>query len=140
LWPEARVIACRRDPRDVALSCWTTFFGAVRWANDLQHIAERVLLHDRLMEHWRSVLPRPMIEVQYEELVAEVEQHARRLVAAIDLPWNPACLEFSSLARPVRTASLNQVRRPIYSSSVGRWRNYEVALAPCYERFALNGR
>jgi tetratricopeptide (TPR) repeat protein len=138
LWPEARVIACRRDPRDIAVSCWATSFGAIRWANDLRLIGEQILAHDRLMAHWKQVLPVPPIEVSYEALVAALEPESRRLLSALDLPWDPACLEFHTTRRPVRTASLTQVRQPVYSRSVGRWKHYHTALTPLYETFARN--
>jgi tetratricopeptide (TPR) repeat protein len=139
LWPEARIIVCRRDPRDVALSCWTTYFGAIRWANDLTAIARQIIDHDRLIAHWKAVLPIPLIEVVYEEFVADFEAQARRLVESVGLEWHPACLDFHTLGRPIRTASLRQVRRPIYSRSVGRWRHYEAALAPLLDVFARHG-
>jgi len=136
LWPEARVIVCRRDPRDIAFSCWATYFKELRWANDLRHIAAQIIDHDRLIAHWKTVLPSPMIEVCYEALVADFEPQTRRLIAALGLPWDPACLDFHRLNRPVRTASLEQVRQPIYSRSVGRWKNYQAALAPVFETLA----
>jgi len=136
LWPEARIIVALRDPRDVAVSCWSTYFGVLRWANDLRHIAAQIIQHDRLIAHWKAVLPSPLIEVSYEALVADFEPQARRLIDAVGLPWDPACLEFHSLKRPIRTASLKQVRQPIYSRSIGRWKHYEAALAPFCEMFA----
>ena len=138
LWPESQVILCRRDPRDIALSCWATYFGAIHWANDLRLVAQQIIEHDRLIEHWKTMLPIPLIEVVYEELVADFEPQARRLIKAVGLPWDPACLEYHSLERTIRTASLGQVRQPIYSKSVGRWKNYEAALAPLLETFARN--
>jgi tetratricopeptide (TPR) repeat protein len=136
LWPEARIILCRRDPRDVAFSCWATFFGELRWANDLRVIAQQIIQHDRLIAHWRAVLPIPVIEVVYEELVTDFEPQARRLVESVGLAWHPDCRDFHTLSRPIRTASFGQVRQPIYSRSVGRWKHYEAALAPVLETFA----
>jgi len=136
LFPNAQIVVCQRDPRDVAVSCWTTYFGELRWANDLSVIARQITQHERLMSHWKAVLPIPLIEVVYEELVADFEPQARRLVEALGLVWEPACLDFHSLKRTIRTASLGQVRQPIYSKSVGRWRHYEAALAPFLETFA----
>jgi hypothetical protein len=80
------------------------------------------------MAHWREVLPAAPLEVDYEETVADLEGVARRLVAWCGLAWEPACLEFHRAARPVRTASAVQVRRPVYATSVGRWKHYEQAL------------
>ena len=80
-----------------------------------------------------------MIEVVYEEFVADFEGQARRLVEQVGLPWHPACRDFHTLSRPIRTASLAQVRQPVYSRSVGRWKHYEAALAPALESFQRHG-
>ena len=128
VFPRAKFIHCRRDLRDVAVSCWMTNFRQIRWANDLQHIASRFAQYRRLMEHWRQVLPITMLEVGYEETVADLEGTARRLVAWCGLEWDPACLAFHQGKRPVRTASITQVRQPIYRRSVARWKHYEEAL------------
>ena len=84
------------------------------------------------MDHWRAVLPVPIHEVDYEETVADLEGVARRLLAACGLEWEPACLEFHRTERPVRTASVAQVRQPIYKQSVARWKNYERELAELF--------
>ena len=89
------------------------------------------------MEHWRQVLPVPMLEVDYEELVADLETWSRAIVAWCGLEWDPACLEFHKTSRPVRTSSVEQVRQPIYTSSVGRWKNYERSLAPLFANLKL---
>jgi tetratricopeptide (TPR) repeat protein len=137
LFPRARFIHTRRDVRDTALSCWLTNFKQINWACDLDHIATRVLAYQRLMAHWRRVLPVPLLEVDYEETVADLEGVARRLVAFCGLEWEPACLNFHKGRRPVRTASVMQVRQPIYSHSVGRWQNYKAALGPLLEALEL---
>ena len=86
------------------------------------------------MEHWRAVLPPDaMLEVRYEEVVADLEGQARRIVAHCGLDWDPRCLEFHRADRPVRTASVAEVRQPIYASCVGRWRAYETFLGPLRE-------
>ncbi len=132
LFPHAVLIHCRRDLRDVAVSCWITGFRTVRWTSDVHHIASRFEQHDRVMDHWRAVLPVPIHEFDYEETVADLEGTARRLLAACELEWEPACLEFHRTRRAVRTASFAQVRQPIYRTSVGRWRNYETELADLF--------
>ncbi len=134
LFPRAKFIHCRRDLRDVAVSCWMTHFQEIRWANDQQHIASRFREYQRLMEHWRKVLPAPLLEVDYEETVADLEGVARRLVAWCGLAWEPSCLEFHQAKRPVRTASAVQVRQPVFRTSVGRWKHYEQALASLFAR------
>ncbi len=128
LFPRARFIYCRRDLRDAAVSCWLTNFGQVRWACDQQHIASRANEHVRVMEHWRQVLPVPVLEVEYESVIADLEGSSRKLIDWCGLEWDGGCLDFHKTRRPVQTASAAQVRRPIYSSSVGRWKNYEPYL------------
>ncbi len=132
LFPDATFIHCRRDLRDVAVSCWMTDFGSVRWANDPAHLASRFREYRRLMDHWRAVLPATIHEVDYEETVADLEGVARRLIDACGLEWDPACLEFHTSRRPVRTASVVQVRQPVYTRSVARWKNYESDLADLF--------
>ena len=134
LFPKAKFIHCRRDLRDIAVSCWMTNFRHIRWANDPEHIATRFHEYRRLMEHWRQVLPVPVLEVDYEETVADLEGVARRLVAWCGLEWEPACLAFHEGKRPVRTASVIQVRQPIYTRSVARWKHYEKALGALFAR------
>ena len=137
LFPRARIIHCRRDLRDVAVSCWMTHFRHIRWAADHEHIAARFADYRRIMGHWRRGLPAPVLEVDYEETVADLEGVARRLVSWCGLEWDPACLAFHETARPVRTASVTQVRQPVYSRSVARWKHYEAHLAPLMDRLDL---
>ncbi len=132
LFPRAKIIHCRRDLRDVAVSCWMTNFRHLRWAADPDHIAARCRDYLRLMEHWRAVLPGSMLEIDYEETVNDLEAVARRLLAWCGLDWEPACLDFHKTSRPIRTASVMQVRQPIYTRSVARWKNYEAALGPLF--------
>src|SRR5262249_6384654 len=138
IFPRAKFIHCRRDLRDVAVSCWMTNFRQIRWASDPDHIASRFAEYRRLMEHWRAVLPVPVLEVAYEDTVADLEGVARRLVDWCGLGWEPACLEFHTTRRPVRTASVTQVRQPLYTSSVARWRHYEPALGGLFARLAAS--
>jgi Sulfotransferase family len=133
LFPAATFIHCRRDLRDIAVSCWINSFRGITWANDPAHIAARFGEYERIMAHWRTSLPAPIHEVDYENTVDDVEQVARRLVAACGLEWEPACLDFHLNPRPVRTASVTQVRQPVYKKSVARWRNYEQSLARLFE-------
>ena len=86
----------------------------------------------RLMDHWRAVLPAPIHHVDYEETVTDLEAVARRLVAACGLEWEPACLEFHRTERQIRTASVTQVRQPVYTRSVARWKNYEHSLGDLF--------
>jgi hypothetical protein len=111
-----------------------THLAQVRWASDVDHIAARINDHVRLMRHWRKVLPIPIHEVSYESFVADPETAARELVAWCGLDWDPACLNFQATRRPVRTASAAQVRQPVHSRSVGRWKHYELLLADLFEQ------
>ena len=135
LFPNARIVLCRRDLRDVCLSCFfQSFSEGLPWSNNLADCANRALEIEQLVTHWRAVLPLPLMELQYETLVADLEGESRRLIEFIGLPWDPACLAFHKTERQVMTASLWQVRQPLYSSSVGRWRHYRRHLAPLFER------
>ena len=131
LFPGARVIHCRRDPLDTCLSCYVTDFSEVLPFTcslpALGHFNRQV---DRLMSHWKQVLDLPILEVDYEAVVGDLEGNARRLLNFVDLPWDERCLQFHRNRRRVATASRAQVRRPIYRSSIGRWRHYEPWLAP----------
>jgi Sulfotransferase family len=111
-----------------------TNFRHIPWANDPDHIARRFAEHRRLMEHWRRVLPVQVLEVDYEETVADLEGVARRLVTWCGLDWEQACQAFHEGKRPVRTASVAQVRQPIYSRSVARWKHYEPTLGPLFAK------
>jgi len=107
-----------------------TNFSGIRWSNDLEHIAHRALGYQRIMRHWQAVLPAKVVEVNYEALVADQEGESRRMVDWLGLTWDPACLQFHRSERLVKTASVTQVREPIYSRSVGRWEHYQEALRP----------
>ncbi|MHB1060214.1 MAG: tetratricopeptide repeat-containing sulfotransferase family protein, partial [Rhodanobacter sp.] len=134
LWPQARIIHCRRDPRDTLLSCYTQSFEThYAWCWDQDSLAHFHRQHDRLMDHWRRVLPVPILEIEYETLVADFTGEARRLVESTGLVWEESCADFHRTDRPVATASVFQVRRPIYASAVGRWRRYETELQPLIE-------
>jgi tetratricopeptide (TPR) repeat protein len=130
--PGARIIHARRDSVDTCLSCYTKLFGGDQsFTYDQTELGEFYRYYERLMAHWRSVLPAAcFIEVDYEAVVDDVEGQARRLIEFLGLPWDDACLTFHENRRVVRTASVNQVRQPIYRTSRGRWRQYARHLAP----------
>jgi len=130
--PEARIIHCRRDPVDTCLSCYTKLFTAEQnFTYDLTELGKFYKSYHALMAHWRKTLPpQRFMEVDYEAVVDNVEIEARRLVSFCGLTWNDACLQFHKSNRPVRTASVNQVRQPIYKRSVGRWKKYAPYLGP----------
>lgn len=131
LFPNARVVWCRRDPRDIAVSVYAENFALdERLATDLGDIGHYINMQARLMRHWQAELPLPVMELVYEDLARDPEPVARRLVEFAGLEWDPACLEFHRSERGVQTPSRWQVRQPIYTRSIGRWRNYGDALAP----------
>lgn len=131
LFPNARIIHCRRDSRDVALSCFIEMFN-IRDQDftDLTGIAYAIVQHARLMAHWQCVLPIPIYEVRYSQLVADQEVETRRLLEHCGLSWDDRCLIYFKSHRSVDTPSRWQVRQAIYASSVGRWRNYTQQLEP----------
>ncbi len=131
LFPRARVIHCVRDPLDVCISNYFTRFTAgIHYAFDLTNLGLYYRQYARLMDHWRRVLPVPMLEVRYEDLIADQAGVSRRLIDTCGLPWDDRCLAFHKTERVVLTASYSQVRQPIYSNSIGRWRRYEKYLGP----------
>ena len=130
--PNAKIIHVRRSPLDTCLSCFTQLFNrAHEYSYDLAELGGYYVGYAGLMEHWRRVLPEgAFLEVDYEDVVSDLEGQARRMVEYCGLEWHEACLDFYRNARPIQTASVMQVRQPIYRSSVGRWRHYEPYLAP----------
>jgi tetratricopeptide (TPR) repeat protein len=129
-FPNAAIIHCLRDPRDVALSCWLTQFARIQWSFRLDHIAHRIEQHRRLMRHWRATIGEHLTEVRYEHLVANPETEVRRALSAIGVDWHPDVLGFAEHKGFVGSASRHQVREPLHARSVERWRNYEDALRP----------
>jgi tetratricopeptide (TPR) repeat protein len=130
--PNAKIIHVKRNPVDTCLSCFTKLFGgSMKHTYDLAELGQYYVDYVRLMEHWRNVLPAgAFLDVQYEDIVADQETQARRLIDFCGLEWSDACIDFHKHKRSVGTASMSQVRRPIYSSSVERWRPYEKYLGP----------
>jgi tetratricopeptide (TPR) repeat protein len=139
LWPSSRVIACRRNLRDVAVSCWQTGFASIRWANDHEHIARRFAETNRILDYWRRAKPLEWLDVSYEDIVRDGEGQSRRLIDFLGLEWDPVCLRFHSTRRVVRSASQVQVRQPIHSRSAGRWKNYESLLQPLFQAMERHG-
>jgi tetratricopeptide (TPR) repeat protein len=130
-FPHARIINMQRDPIDTCLSCYFQKFLHLNFTLDLSSLADYFRQHQRLMAHWRAVLPRgTLLDVPYEQLVADQEGWSRKIVDFLGLEWNDQVLEFHKTDRPVVTASSWQVRQKIYGNSVQRWRNYAKYIGP----------
>ncbi|MFQ5509574.1 MAG: sulfotransferase [Leptospirillia bacterium] len=131
LFPDVPIIHTRRDPIDTCLSCYQQMFaGGMSFSHDLGHLGFYYREYERLMAHWREVLEVPLLEVQYESLVSDQEAISRKMIEHVGLPWDDACLNFHESGRSVGTASYDQVRQPIYQTSVARWKHYEKHLGP----------
>jgi len=133
--PNARIVHVKRNPVDTCLSGFTRLFNkSQHHSYDLAEMGRYYRNYATLMDHWRKVLPADAFyELQYEELVTDHENQARALLEYCNLPWDDACLNFHKHERNIRTASVTQVRQPLYTSSVERWRKYEAHLGPLLE-------
>lgn len=131
LFPHARIIHCCRDPRDNALSIWRQrFVGYHAYANDLSNLARHYTAHEMIMMRWKEKVANPIICVKYEDIVANMESQVVRVLKFLELEFEPACLEFHKNPRKVRTASRDQVNKPLYATSLGQWHSYAEQLAP----------
>ncbi len=138
--PEARIVHVRRSPMDVGYALYKTLFQTgCPYSYDLADIGRYIGAYRRLMDHWRTVLPGRMIEVDYETLVEDLPGEARRLVAACGLGWEDACEAFHRNPQPSSTASAAQVRRPVHRDSVALWRRYAAQLEPLRTVLAREG-
>jgi hypothetical protein len=138
--PNARIIHTCRDPLDTCLSCFSMLFAKLPFTYDLGELGRRYEAYARLMQHWRRALPEGvMLDVHYEQIVADPEPQVRRILAHCQLEWHNNCLRFHENSRPVRTASVVQVRQPLYHTSVGRWRPAPHLLSPLLTGFAAHG-
>ena len=132
--PNAKIINARRHPLDSCLGSYKQLFAEGQsFSYDLVELGEHFLQYQRLMDHWHEVLPGKVLDVQYEEVVADLEGQVRRILEYCELGWEDTCLRFHETSRPVKSASSEQVRRPIYSSSVNTWRHYERHLGALIE-------
>ena len=125
---DARVVWLRRDPQDVAWSCFRTYFTAIPWSWSFSNIAWQMRLEDRMFEHWRKVFPDRILPIQYEELVRDPATWIPRILGHFGLPEEAGVHEFHRNRRTVRTASVRQVRAPLSASSIGQSRRYERPL------------
>lgn len=133
LFPDARIIHTVRDPRDVCLSNWFLHLDlSMAWAMDLEDAAHWLKAHDRLTDHWKALYP-DILTVRYDDLVVDFEAQARRILGHCGLDWEPGVLDFHAAEGAVRTASVWQIREPVYRRSSGRWKNYKGRIAPLIE-------
>ena len=140
LLPRARVIICERDPRDVGLSIFQLrFFGHHPYAHDLADLGWFIGQHHKLMDHWRAVLPLPMLSVRLDEWVEDFQGTLRRVLDFLELPYDEACENFYLQKRKVRTASAEQVRHPVNARGIGRWRAFAEHLEPLFDELDRGG-
>jgi tetratricopeptide (TPR) repeat protein len=130
--PGAKIIHVKRNPIDTCVSCFTRLFNRHQNATyDLEELGVHYMNYLKLMEHWRKVMPADQfLEVEYENLISNTEREVRRLLKYCDLKWDKKCLAFHKNERNIRTASVTQVRQPVYKTSMERWRHYEKHLGP----------
>jgi len=138
--PGARIIHCVRDPRDIGLSIWTfRFHGEHPYAHDLADLGWTIAQRARLMDHWRAVLPNPILTLALHDWVRDFDGTLARVLAYLDLPPDPACARFYESDREVRTVSSAQVRQPINARGLGRWRPHAAQLAPLIAELEVAG-
>ena len=132
--PNAKIIDARRYPLDSCLSCYRQLFARGQsFTYDLTDIGEYFLQYQRMMDYWHDVMPGRVLTVQYEDMVTDFDNQVRRLLDYCELPFEESCSRFWETDRPVRTASSEQVRQPIYTKSIHRWRRYEHHLGELIE-------
>ena len=133
--PNAKVIHCKRNPADNCLSLFKSYFPdrGHNYAYDLVELGRYYNFYHDLMEHWHSVIPGFVHDIQYEDIVADQAGQTRTLLEYCGLEWDDACLAFHKTNRPVQTKSFGQVRKPIYKDSIQSWKRYENQLAPLLE-------
>jgi hypothetical protein len=135
--PNAKIINARRHPLDSCYGSFKQLFASGQpFSYDLVELGEYYLEYDRVMNHWHSVCPDFVLDVNYEEVVSNLDAQVKRILEFCELPFEESCLKFHETDRAVKTASSEQVRKPIYSSSVNLWRNYEHKLEDLIETLA----
>lgn len=139
-FPNARIVHLTRHPLAACYAIYRTRFdGTYPFSYDLYEIAEFYVGYRRVMAHWHRVLPNRILDVAYEDVVTSLEPTTRRLFDYLELPFEPACLDFHLNPDPVQTASSVQVRQPLYDSALQTWKNYETELAPVLARLETAG-
>ena len=129
--PDAIIVDARRHPMDACFSAYKQYFAhGQSFSYDLEDLGRYYRCYLALMDHWNAVLPGRVLTVSYEAMVRDTENQVRRLLEHCSLSFEPACLRFHETRRPVRTASSEQVRQPIYDSGIGHWRHFASELVP----------
>ncbi|MHC5114119.1 MAG: tetratricopeptide repeat-containing sulfotransferase family protein [Planctomycetota bacterium] len=141
MFPKARVIHCQRDPMAICFSIYTLALSPIQhpYSTDLRNLGLYYREYERLMDHWREVLDLPMLEIQYEDLVADQEAKSREIIDFCGLEWDDACLRFHETGRDVATASFDQVRKPMYTTAMKRYAPFEPHLGRLREALGLDG-
>jgi hypothetical protein len=136
LFSKGMAINLRRHPLDNCVSCYMTSLtqSGHHYASSLDTLADRWIGRRRLQDHWPNVIDMPILELHYENLVTNQEHETRRLLEFLDVPWEEKCLEFHTSTKVARTISYDQVNKKMYTSSSGRWKNYEKHLGPLIDR------
>ena len=138
--PQAKIVHLIRHPMDTCYAIYKRLFkDGYPWSYDLGEIASYYLAYRQLMSHWNEVMPGVIHDLAYEDLVTDLEHNARKLLSFCDLPWEAGCLHFDANTATSTTASAAQVRQPVYTSSIGRWRDYEQQLSPLAEKLHEGG-
>jgi len=132
IFPNAKIIHCMRNPIATAFSCYETLFTArgQEFSNDLEELGRFYLFYQETISHWKAMIPSSILDVQYENIISNQEDETRRILEFCGLQWDDNCLEFYKTTRTVSTASVMQVRKPLYKSSLTMWKNYEKHLQP----------
>ena len=131
--PNAKIIHCKRSPLDTCISCYMLDFTGDRnhgYSYNLEHLAHQYQLYQRMMAHWIAIMPNSILEVEYEDLVQSPVDGAKKIIDFIGLEWDDKCSQSHKTKRSVSTLSSDQVRKPMYTSSIGRWKNYEQHIKP----------
>ncbi len=138
LFPKAKIIHCMRDPRDTCLSCYSTRFSdRLDYTQDLGDLGHYYRTYQAMMDHWRRVLPIPILDVAYEDVVADQVGMTRRILEYCNLPWEPQCLQFYKNDRPISTSSDWQVRQPVYKTAVRRWERFAPYLGKLFDALGI---
>ena len=133
LFPDVRIIHCQRNPLDNCISLFFHCFTAFQSSFELTELGQFYRDYERLMTHWKNLFPGEIFSLQYEDLVADQAGVSKRMIDYLGLEWDEKCIDFHNNERNVMTPSNIQVRQPIYTKSIDRWKNYEAYLQPLIE-------